>query len=150
MSSQDRRLARLIDLSARAVDRAHLVQATAARAAEAAQGAWAAAEDAYRSAVGEPPLREVDPYDLEAEAARRGYLRSLAERRQHEAHGAKSSANTALAALVEARIDHAKLEKFGAMRAERVEAEERRKETRSLDDHAARLVRRSSDDRESR
>lgn len=150
MSSQDRRLARLIDLSARAVDRAHLSQATAQRAAESATGAWVAAEDAYRAAVGEAPLHEAEPFDLEAASARRGYLRALAERRQGEAHSARNAAAQAMAALVEARMDHKKLEKFGELRAEREEDEARRKEARSLDDHAARIARRASDGHESR
>jgi flagellar biosynthesis chaperone FliJ len=145
MSAKDRRLSRLIDLSARAVDAAHLSQANAQRRAEAAAGAKFAAENAFHEAVGEAPVGAVDPHDLEVEAARRGYLRMVAERRAREAEAARAQATKAMAALVEARIDHAKLEKFGQIRAERADEEARRQEAKSLDDLAARGARRSSD-----
>ena len=150
MSRPDPRIARLIDLSSRNVDRAQLASADAQRQAEAATGAYLSAEAAYRAAVTEEPAESVDPFDLEAAAARRGYLRSVADHRRREAGVAQQAAEKAMAALVEARIDLAKLEKFGQIRAERADEEERRRETRALDDHAARGARRAHDERESR
>lgn len=141
MSSADRRLARLIDLFARSVDKAHVAEAAANRRAEAAAHAWDAAEEAYRSAVGEPSLHDTDPETLEADAARRVYLRALAERRHREADVAHVDAKTAHAHLVDARIEHAKLERFHELKLERAEEEERKLERRESDAYAARLAR---------